>query len=179
LALGRKEGVIRAVLSLSLSIFVTVMRCDPIPSSTGFLVENSTFAPSFLPSEKSLPRFGHCRYIRRHLRTPLPIHVTNAYPRESSIPAAVETAAEPEKKKREYKDLEEKHEGDLHARVDVKTITLTAGDLYDKDKVDIEHVVMEEVFQLLQCDDKGLTEAEALNRIGIFGPNRLEEKKEK
>jgi H+-transporting ATPase len=51
--------------------------------------------------------------------------------------------------------------------------------LYDKDKVDIEHVVMEEVFQLLQCTDEGLTDAEAENRIGIFGPNRLEEKKEK
>jgi H+-transporting ATPase len=58
-------------------------------------------------------------------------------------------------------------------------ITLTAGDLYDKDKVDIEHVVMEEVFQLLQCDDKGLTTAEVQNRLGIFGPNKLEEKKEK
>lgn len=38
---------------------------------------------------------------------------------------------------------------------------------------------MEEVFQLLQCTDKGLTEAEAVNRIGIFGPNKLQEKKEK
>lgn len=37
---------------------------------------------------------------------------------------------------------------------------------------------MEEVFQLLQCDDKGLTDAEAQNRIGIFGPNKLQEKKE-
>lgn len=38
---------------------------------------------------------------------------------------------------------------------------------------------MEEVFQLLQCDDKGLTTAEVQNRLGIFGPNKLEEKKEK
>lgn len=30
-------------------------------------------------------------------------------------------------------------------------INFTVEDLYDKDKVDIEHVVMEEVFQLLQC----------------------------
>ena len=51
--------------------------------------------------------------------------------------------------------------------------------MYDKDKVDIEHVVMEEVFQLLQCTDQGLTDEEAHNRIGIFGPNKLEEKKEK
>ena len=38
---------------------------------------------------------------------------------------------------------------------------------------------MEEVFQLLQCTDAGLTETEAVNRISIFGPNKLEEKKEK
>ena len=38
---------------------------------------------------------------------------------------------------------------------------------------------MEEVLQLLQCTEAGLTEAEASNRIGIFGPNKLEEKKEK
>jgi H+-transporting ATPase len=54
-------------------------------------------------------------------------------------------------------------------------IQFTATDLYDKDKVDIEHVVMEEVFQLLQCTEGGLTEAEAVNRISIFGPNKLEE----
>jgi hypothetical protein len=45
--------------------------------------------------------------------------------------------------------------------------------LYDKDKVDIEHVSMEDVFVLLQCDDKGLTEEEAVRRIGIFGPNKV------
>jgi H+-transporting ATPase len=38
---------------------------------------------------------------------------------------------------------------------------------------------MEEVFQLLQCDEAGLTDAEATNRVGIFGPNKLEEKSEK
>jgi H+-transporting ATPase len=74
--------------------------------------------------------------------------------------------------------MAEKHEGDKHAKVDMNTISFTAADLYDKDKVDIEHIVMEEVFQLLQCDDKGLTQAEAENRIGIFGPNKLVEKKE-
>lgn len=58
-------------------------------------------------------------------------------------------------------------------------IQFTATDLYDKEKVDIEHVVMEEVFQLLQCDEGGLTDAEAQNRVGIFGPNKLEEKSEK
>lgn len=38
---------------------------------------------------------------------------------------------------------------------------------------------MEEVFQLLQCTEAGLTDKEATDRIGIFGPNKLEEKKEK
>ncbi|WWC62912.1 plasma-membrane proton-efflux P-type ATPase [Kwoniella dejecticola CBS 10117] len=84
----------------------------------------------------------------------------------------------PEKKKREYKEMEHEKTGDLHAKVDMNTIQFTATDLYDKDKVDIEHVVMEEVFQLLQCDEGGLTEQEATDRIGIFGPNKLEEKKE-
>lgn len=61
----------------------------------------------------------------------------------------------------------------------VPQIQFTATDLYDKDKVDIEHVVMEEVLQLLQCTEAGLTETEAVNRINIFGPNKLAEKKEK
>jgi len=37
---------------------------------------------------------------------------------------------------------------------------------------------MEDVLTLLQCDEGGLTETEAQNRIGIFGPNKLEEKSE-
>ncbi|ORY31818.1 plasma membrane H+ ATPase [Naematelia encephala] len=102
---------------------------------------------------------------------------SNAAPEQ--VPATdATTAPEPEKKKREYKDMEEKHTGDLHAKVDMNTIQFTATDLYDKDKVDIEHIVMEEVLQLLQCDEGGLTDAEATNRIGIFGPNKLEEKSE-
>lgn len=95
-----------------------------------------------------------------------------------NVPATGTEDVPPEKKKREYKDLEEKKEGDLHAKVDMNTIQFTAADLYDKDKVDIEHIVMEEVFQLLQATEGGLTETEAQNRIGIFGPNKLEEKSE-
>jgi Cation transporter/ATPase, N-terminus len=55
-------------------------------------------------------------------------------------------------------------------------IQLTAGDLYDKEKVDLETVEVGDVLQLLQCDEGGLTSAEAERRLGIFGPNKLEEK---
>lgn len=48
-----------------------------------------------------------------------------------------------------------------------------SSDLYDKDKVDIEHVSMADVLTLLQCDEHGLTEEEAARRIGIFGPNKV------
>ncbi|WVQ84945.1 plasma-membrane proton-efflux P-type ATPase [Cryptococcus sp. DSM 104549] len=112
-------------------------------------------------------------------------HTEEAPTKESSLenkvqgeaPVTDEAPAEV-KKKREYKEMEHKNEGDLHAKVDMNTIQFTASDLYDKDKVDIEHVVMEEVFQLLQCTEAGLTETEAQERIGIFGPNKLEEKSE-
>ena len=40
-----------------------------------------------------------------------------------TIPALDEA---PEKRKREYKDMEEKHGGDLHARVDMNTVCLPA-----------------------------------------------------
>ena len=54
------------------------------------------------------------------------------------------------------------------------TIELRAEDLYDKDKVDLETIVIDDVFKLLQCDDKGLTDEEAKRRFDIFGPNKLE-----
>ena len=53
-------------------------------------------------------------------------------------------------------------------------IDLRAEDLYDKEKVDLETIVIEDVFKLLQCDDQGLSEEEAKRRYEIFGPNRLE-----
>ena len=37
---------------------------------------------------------------------------------------------------------------------------------------------MEEVFQQLQCSRSGLTADEGQKRLAIFGPNKLEEKKE-
>ncbi len=46
-------------------------------------------------------------------------------------------------------------------------------DIYDKDKVDIEHVSMDDVFKLLQCDEHGITDEEAVRRTGIFGPNKV------
>ncbi|KAF8343335.1 plasma membrane H+-transporting ATPase [Amanita rubescens] len=88
-------------------------------------------------------------------------------------------AGEPEKRKRECGEFghdEEKH--DTHAAVDMSKIILEAEDLYDKDKVDLETMVLEDVFKLLQCDDAGLTVAEAQHRLQIFGPNKLEGKEE-
>jgi hypothetical protein len=53
---------------------------------------------------------------------------------------------------------------------------LKTEDLYDKDKVDLETIDVEDVFQLLHCDEEGLTDEEARRRIELFGPNKLEEK---
>lgn len=51
---------------------------------------------------------------------------------------------------------------------------MKAEDLYDKDKVDLERIVIDDVFKLLQCDEGGLSEEEATRRYEIFGPNKLE-----
>jgi H+-transporting ATPase len=91
-------------------------------------------------------------------------------PQESSPPAE----AEPEKKKREYKDFGHEEQGPTHANVDMSTIQLRAEDLYDKEKVDLETIVVDDVFKLLQCDDQGLSKEEADHRLEIFGPNKLE-----
>ncbi|KAL2502135.1 ATPase 2 [Forsythia ovata] len=44
--------------------------------------------------------------------------------------------------------------------------------------VDLEKVPIEEVFEQLKCSREGLSSDEGANRIQIFGPNKLEEKKE-
>ncbi|XP_051114076.1 plasma membrane ATPase 4-like [Andrographis paniculata] len=44
--------------------------------------------------------------------------------------------------------------------------------------VDLESLPIEEVFQQLKCSRNGLTSEEGMKRLGIFGPNKLEEKKE-
>ncbi|KAH9446090.1 hypothetical protein Pst134EB_023909 [Puccinia striiformis f. sp. tritici] len=60
--------------------------------------------------------------------------------------------------------------------VDIQTIQLNAEDLYDREKVDLEQVELEDVWVLLQTSENGLDAAEVERRRGIFGPNRLEEK---
>ncbi|KAI4329381.1 hypothetical protein L6164_021649 [Bauhinia variegata] len=47
-----------------------------------------------------------------------------------------------------------------------------------KENVDLERIPVEEVFQELQCTKDGLTSDEGAKRLQIFGPNKLEEKKE-
>ena len=53
-------------------------------------------------------------------------------------------------------------------------IQLKAEDLYNKEKVDHETIVVDDVFKLLQCDENGLTDEEATRRLELFGPNKLE-----
>jgi H+-transporting ATPase len=55
---------------------------------------------------------------------------------------------------------------------------LKAEDLYDKEKVDLETIVIDDVFKLLQCDENGLSTEEAERRIELFGPNKLEQEEQ-
>ncbi|KAJ7804066.1 hypothetical protein B0H14DRAFT_2886004 [Mycena olivaceomarginata] len=83
-------------------------------------------------------------------------------------------AEAPERKKREYKEFTHDEEKATHANVDMSTIELKAEDLYDKEKVDLETIVIDDVFKLLQCDENGLSPDEAVRRLELFGPNKLE-----
>ncbi|XP_051138973.1 plasma membrane ATPase 4 [Andrographis paniculata] len=47
-----------------------------------------------------------------------------------------------------------------------------------KETVDLEKIPIEEVFEQLKCTREGLSGDEGANRLQIFGPNKLEEKKE-
>ncbi|GAB4860701.1 ATPase 11, plasma membrane-type [Ancistrocladus abbreviatus] len=47
-----------------------------------------------------------------------------------------------------------------------------------KEAVDLENIPIEEVFETLRCTKDGLTNEAAQERLAIFGPNKLEEKKE-
>ncbi|ERN10336.1 plasma membrane ATPase 4 [Amborella trichopoda] len=44
--------------------------------------------------------------------------------------------------------------------------------------IDLERIPIEEVFELLKCSKEGLSSEEGEQRLQIFGPNKLEEKKE-
>ncbi|KAI4316224.1 hypothetical protein L6164_024223 [Bauhinia variegata] len=46
------------------------------------------------------------------------------------------------------------------------------------ENVDLERIPVEEVFEQLKCSKEGLTSEEGANRLQVFGPNKLEEKKE-
>lgn len=46
------------------------------------------------------------------------------------------------------------------------------------ENVDLERIPVDEVFEQLKCTREGLTSAEGEKRLQIFGPNKLEEKKE-
>ncbi|MCO5549578.1 hypothetical protein L7F22_003050 [Adiantum nelumboides] len=61
-----------------------------------------------------------------------------------------------------------------HRAVDMSTIELKADDLYDKEKVDLESIEMEDVYTLLQSTNEGITDSEAERRQGIFGLNAIE-----
>lgn len=57
-------------------------------------------------------------------------------------------------------------------------IELKAEDLYDKEKVDLETIVIDDVFILLQCDENGLSQEEADRRLQLFGHNKLEQEEQ-
>ncbi|PQM38346.1 plasma membrane ATPase 4 [Prunus yedoensis var. nudiflora] len=46
------------------------------------------------------------------------------------------------------------------------------------ESVDLERIPIEEVFEQLKCTREGLTGDEGANRLQVFGPNKLEEKRE-
>jgi len=102
--------------------------------------------------------------------------------KEAGPPAQPETPVEEppakEKRVREYKDFGHDEVKATHANVDMSRIELKADDLYDKEKVDLETIVIEDVFTLLQCNDQGLAAAEAQRRFEIFGPNKLEQEEQ-
>lgn len=60
------------------------------------------------------------------------------------------TAPVAEKKAGRFDKTFEEKEAPKHALVDMSTIELKAEDLYDKDKVDLEQVELDDVWTLLQ-----------------------------
>ncbi|OAV98442.1 H+-transporting ATPase [Puccinia triticina 1-1 BBBD Race 1] len=88
---------------------------------------------------------------------------------------AAKQGSDPTQKKNFDKTFEDETKA-TNALVDIGTIQLTAEDLYDKDKVDLEQVHLEDVWKLLQTTEEGLTASEVARRLEIFGPNKLESK---
>ncbi|KAF8546022.1 hypothetical protein OG21DRAFT_1491664 [Imleria badia] len=79
---------------------------------------------------------------------------------------------------REYKEFGHDEEKATHANVNMSLIELKAEDLYDKEKVDLETIVIDDVFKLLQCDEGGLSQEGAQCRIELFSPNKLEQEEQ-
>ncbi|KAF8342555.1 uncharacterized protein EI90DRAFT_3143353 [Cantharellus anzutake] len=115
--------------------------------------------------------FGQCRYVTivANSKEHEPGSSAMRFPSDASHstpPAEITPSNGNEKKKHEYKDFGHDDEKATHAKVNMDQIELKAEDLYDKEKVDLETVVMED----------GLTVVEAERRLGLFGPNKLESK---
>ncbi|KAG6739893.1 hypothetical protein POTOM_057511 [Populus tomentosa] len=64
----------------------------------------------------------------------------------------------------------------------MKVSSFTMGDVsleqIKNENIDLERIPVEEVFDQLRCTREGLTSAQGEERLKIFGPNKLEEKKE-
>ncbi|KNZ45000.1 plasma-membrane proton-efflux P-type ATPase [Puccinia sorghi] len=97
-------------------------------------------------------------------------------PHDPTAITPTEKAPDASKKSGRFDKTFETEDKPVHALVDMSLIQLKAEDLYDKDKVDLEQVELDDVWALLQCTEEGLTEAEAERRLEIFGPNKLESK---
>ncbi|KAJ7194595.1 plasma membrane H+-transporting ATPase [Mycena pura] len=65
-----------------------------------------------------------------------------------------------------------------HVNVDMSSIDLRAEDLYDKEKVDLGTILIEDVFRLLRCDQTGLSSEEVGRRLALFGHNKLEQEEQ-
>ncbi|XP_027167316.1 ATPase 10, plasma membrane-type [Coffea eugenioides] len=55
---------------------------------------------------------------------------------------------------------------------------LLAPEKFSRDGIDLEHIPLEEVFEQLRTSQAGLSSEDAEVRLQIFGPNKLEEKRE-
>ncbi|KAG8066516.1 hypothetical protein GUJ93_ZPchr0004g38309 [Zizania palustris] len=60
----------------------------------------------------------------------------------------------------------------------VRTSAMGGLEEIKNEAVDLENIPIEEVFEQLKCTREGLSTEEGAQRIEIFGPNKLEEKKE-